>query len=153
MNTCGQEVIASMEDFPVSHASTRMEYGTSKIHRELEKTVAEYLGKEDAMCLNMGFNTNATTIPALLQQGDLLISDELNHTSIVNGARASGAAIRIFRHNEMSHLEEVLREAIIMGSLKASPRTVDVLPLRTRWQSICSRWIRSIVKSNAARPP
>ena len=119
LSTCGHEVIASMEDFPISHASPRMDYGTSKIHRELEKTVAEFLGKEDAICLNMGFNTNATTIPALLGQGDLLISDELNHTSIVNGARASGASIRIFRHNDMAHLEETLREAIIMGR----PRT------------------------------
>eukprot|EP00814_Leptocylindrus_danicus_P021981 CAMPEP_0116044130 /NCGR_PEP_ID=MMETSP0321-20121206/26826_1 /TAXON_ID=163516 /ORGANISM="Leptocylindrus danicus var. danicus, Strain B650" /LENGTH=310 /DNA_ID=CAMNT_0003525187 /DNA_START=241 /DNA_END=1173 /DNA_ORIENTATION=+ len=67
----------------------------------------------------MGFNTNSTTIPALLTNisggSDLLISDELNHTSIVNGARASGASIRTFRHNDADHLEEILKEAILMG--------------------------------------
>jgi serine palmitoyltransferase len=55
----------------------------------------------------------------LVERGDLIMSDELNHTSIVNGARASGAAIRIFNHNDSAHLEEVLREAIVMGR----PRT------------------------------
>ncbi|KAI2499502.1 Aminotransferase class I and II [Fragilaria crotonensis] len=83
------------------------------------RLVANFLGKEDAMALNMGFNTNTTTIPALVTRGDLIISDQLNHTSIVNGARASGAAIRTFRHNDADHLESILREAITMGR----PRT------------------------------
>ena len=67
----------------------------------------------------MGFNTNATTIPSLVGRGDLIVSDELNHTSIVNGARSSGAAIRVFRHNDAGDLERVLEEAIVMGM----PRT------------------------------
>mmetsp|Transcript_20047 Transcript_20047/g.47911 ORF Transcript_20047/g.47911 Transcript_20047/m.47911 type:complete len:610 (+) Transcript_20047:430-2259(+) len=119
MATCGPDVKASLQDFGVSMASTRTEYGTTTKHRELEETVARFLGKEDAVVLNMGFNTNATTIPALVERGDLLISDELNHTSIVSGARASGAAIRIFKHNDPQHLEEILRQAIVKGK----PRT------------------------------
>jgi len=117
--TCATEVKASLKDFPVSCSSNRCEYGTTRIHRQLEKTVADFLGKEDALAFTMGFNTNATVIPALVGRGDLIISDELNHTSIVNGARASGAAIRIFRHNDMENLEEILRDAIIKGR----PRT------------------------------
>mmetsp|Transcript_23069 Transcript_23069/g.56902 ORF Transcript_23069/g.56902 Transcript_23069/m.56902 type:complete len:601 (-) Transcript_23069:120-1922(-) len=117
--TCKAEVVRSMEDLPISNSSPRNEYGTTHLHREVEELVARFLGKEDALCLNMGFNTNCTTIPALVQRGDLIISDELNHTSIVNGARASGAAIRIFRHNDSKHLEGILREAIVMGR----PRT------------------------------
>ena len=117
--TCGTDVRGSLRDFGVSMAGCRSESGTTKLHRELEETVARFLGKEDAICLNMGFNTNATTIPALVERGDLLISDELNHTSIVSGARASGAAIRIFRHNDTEHLEEILRQAIVKGR----PRT------------------------------
>lgn len=117
--TCKDEVVGSMDELPISNSSPRNEYGTTHLHREVEELVARFLGKEDALCLNMGFNTNATTIPALVQRGDLIISDELNHTSIVNGARASGAAIRIFRHNDSKHLEDVLREAIVMGR----PRT------------------------------
>lgn len=117
--TCGTEVRCSLQDYGVSMSSARSECGTTALHRQLEQRVAKFLGKEDAICFNMGFNTNATTIPALVSRGDLLISDELNHTSIVNGARASGAAIRIFRHNNTKHLEEILRQAIVKGR----PRT------------------------------
>ncbi len=117
--TCKNDVVGSLAGFPVSNSSCRTEFGTTKLHRELEGLVARFLGKEDALALNMGFNTNCTTIPALVGRGDLLISDELNHTSIVNGARASGASIRIFRHNDTEHLGQILREAIIMGR----PRT------------------------------
>jgi serine palmitoyltransferase len=117
--TCKKDVLQSLQDLPVSTSSPRAEFGTTVLHREVEKLVARFLGKEDSLALNMGFNTNVTTIPALVGRGDLVISDELNHTSIVNGARASGSSIRIFKHNDTVHLEEILKEAIIMGR----PRT------------------------------
>ena len=113
--SCAKDVKASLNNYSVSGGSCRNEYGTTALHRELERTVAAFLGKEDALVLNMGFNTNATTIPSLVGRGDLILSDELNHTSIVNGARASGAAIRTFRHNDIENLESVLREAVVMG--------------------------------------
>ena len=125
-SSCGKDVKGSLSSFPVSSGSCRNEYGTTALHRELERTVAQFLGKEDALVLNMGFNTNTTTIPSLVSRGDLILSDELNHTSIVCGARASGAAIRIFRHNDVQHLESVLREAVVMGQ----PRT------RRPWKKI-----------------
>jgi serine palmitoyltransferase len=117
--TCRQDVMGSLQDLPVSASSSRTEFGTTSLHRQVEQTVSRFLGKEDALVLNMGFNTNATTIPALCSHGDLLISDQLNHTSIVNGARSSGAAIRTFRHNDTAHLDTILKEAIVMGQ----PRT------------------------------
>lgn len=117
--TCKKGVMESLNGLPVSMGSSRMECGTSILHDRVEKIVAEFIGKEDAMVVNMGFNTNATTIPALMGRGDLIVSDELNHTSIVNGARTSGSAIRCFRHNDTKHLEEILKEAIVMGQ----PRT------------------------------
>ena len=113
--SCAKDVKGSLNNYSVSGGSCRNEYGTTALHRELERTVATFLGKEDALVLNMGFNTNATTIPSLVGRGDLILSDELNHTSIVNGARASGAAIRTFRHNDIENLESVLREAVVMG--------------------------------------
>ena len=117
--TCRRGVLSSLHQLPISPSSSRAEYGTTTLHVEVETIVAQFLQKDAALVLNMGFNTNATTIPALMERGDLLVSDELNHTSIVNGARASGAAIRTFRHNDAAHLEEILSTAIVMGR----PRT------------------------------
>jgi len=82
---------------------------------ELEKTVAEFVGKEDAVVYGMGFGTNSWNIPSLMGQGTLIISDELNHTSIVNGCRASGARTRTFLHNSSEALEHVLRDSIAEG--------------------------------------
>jgi len=117
--TCKPHVLSALNDLPSSMCSSRLEYGSSSLHRQVEQIVSSFTGKQDAMVLNMGFNTNATIIPALTSRGDLIVSDELNHTSIVNGARASGAAIRTFRHNDARELERILREAIVVGQ----PRT------------------------------
>lgn len=125
-DTCQSDVLASMTSLPISMSSSRQEGGTSHLHTQVEELVAEFVHKESALVMNMGFNTNATTIPALMGRGDLIISDALNHTSIVNGARKSGAAIRCFAHNDTRHLEDILREAIVMGQ----PRT------RRAWKKI-----------------
>ena len=124
--TCRDGVLSSLETLPSSVGSCRLEYGTTGLHRQVEEIVARFVGKEDAVVLNMGFNTNATIIPTITSRGDLIVSDELNHTSIVNGARASGAAIRTFRHNDPADLDAILREAIVYGQ----PRT------RRRWNRI-----------------
>lgn len=117
-STCASSVLPMVESLPVSCSSPRLEVGNTTHHEELEYWVAKFIGKETCFVHNMGFNTNATTIPALVGKGDLLISDKLNHTSIVNGARASGASIRTFRHNDINHLEEIISSAIIMGRPK-----------------------------------
>lgn len=117
--TCKWDVLGSLSKLPSGMASSRLEFGSSRLHKEVEQIVASFVGKEDAIVLNMGFNTNATIIPTLTSRGDLIVSDELNHTSIVNGARASGASIRTFRHNDSGDLEGILREAIVVGQ----PRT------------------------------
>ncbi|KAL7531858.1 hypothetical protein ACHAXR_004279 [Thalassiosira sp. AJA248-18] len=117
--TCRKDVMGSLTNLPSSVGSSRLEFGTTSLHRKVEQIVSSFTGKEDAVVLNMGFNTNATIIPTLMSRGDLIVSDELNHTSIVNGARASGAAIRTFCHNDAADLELILREAIVYGQ----PRT------------------------------
>lgn len=80
-------------------ASTRLEAGNLDLHLQLEKLVAEFVGKEDAVVYGMGFSTNAASIPALVSKGCLIISDELNHSSLVFGSRLSKATIRVFKHN------------------------------------------------------
>ncbi|KAG1440820.1 hypothetical protein G6F56_011758 [Rhizopus delemar] len=103
----------------MSSSSARLEAGTLDIHQKLERQVAQFVGKEDAIVVSMGFATNSTTIPCLVSKGCLVISDELNHSSIIFGVRLSGASVRVFKHNNMIDLKNVLKEAISQGQ----PRT------------------------------
>ncbi|XP_054844177.1 serine palmitoyltransferase 3 [Eublepharis macularius] len=95
--------------------STRQEMGNLDKHVELENLVARFLGVEAAMAFGMGFATNSMNIPALVGKGCLILSDELSHTSLVLGARLSGATIRVFKHNNTQSLEKLLKEAVIHG--------------------------------------
>jgi serine palmitoyltransferase len=116
---CTPRVVESLKRFSPSTCSSRVDAGTTVLHQELEELIARFVGKPAAMVYGMGFATNSTTLPALIGKGGLIISDSLNHSSIVAGARASGSRITVFQHNTPSHLEEVLREAIAEGQ----PRT------------------------------
>ncbi|KAL0014634.1 hypothetical protein SO802_001703 [Lithocarpus litseifolius] len=116
---CTPRVIDSLNKYSPSTCSSRVDGGTTVLHKELEKHVANFLGKQDAIVFGMGYVTNSAILPALIGKGGLIISDSLNHCSIVNGARGTGATIRVFQHNTPSHLEEVLREQISEGQ----PRT------------------------------
>jgi serine palmitoyltransferase len=110
-----EDVFKALDQFGVGTSSSSTEYGNTKIHRELEQYIAKFVGKEDAIIFGMGYATNSTTIPVLAGKGSLIISDELNHTSIVSGARFSGAKVAVFKHNDMKHLEKIVRESIIDG--------------------------------------
>ncbi|KAF0692993.1 Aste57867_15987 [Aphanomyces stellatus] len=119
MGTCAGMVLPHVQTHTVCSNSPSAEFGTTPIHAELEKIVAEFVGKEDAIVYNMGYGTNSASIPALMGPGTLVLSDALNHTSIVNGVRASGATVSVFKHNSAKHLEVMLRTKIAAGQ----PRT------------------------------
>ncbi len=90
------------------------------MHEELEREVAAFVGKPSSLVFGMGFATNSLTLPVLMRGKEtLIVSDALNHASIVAGVRAAGARVKVFRHNEPEHLERVLRAAIAEGQ----PRT------------------------------
>lgn len=114
-SSCKKEVMETFDQYAVGTCAARLDLGTNTLHRELDEKIAKFVGKEAAFVFNMGYGTNSTTIPALMGKGSLIVSDSLNHTSIVNGARASGAKIRVFKHNNPQDLEAILREAIIDG--------------------------------------
>ncbi|KAI9208615.1 pyridoxal phosphate-dependent transferase [Polychytrium aggregatum] len=116
---CADAVEASIKQLGVSTCSPRLEGGTLELHQETEALVARFMGQEASMIVSMGFATNSTCLPALVGKGCLIISDSYNHSSLVYGARVSGAAIRIFEHNDPIDLESVLRNAISQGQ----PRT------------------------------
>ncbi|OCT65118.1 hypothetical protein XELAEV_18041357mg [Xenopus laevis] len=116
---CADASAKALSQYGVGMCSTRQEIGNMDKHEELEQLVAKFLGVEAAMTYGMGFATNSMNIPALVGKGCLILSDELNHSSLVLGARLSGATIRIFKHNKMQSLEKLLRDAIVQGQ----PRT------------------------------
>jgi len=117
--TCADEVYKALNKYgPSSGASALAEGGTTDLHQRMEKMVAKFVGKEDAVVYAQGYGTNATTIPSLMGKGSLVVSDSLNHTSIVNGVRASGATVRVFMHNDEEDLEKVLRQAVAEGQPK-----------------------------------
>lgn len=116
---CADVVEESIRKYGVCMASPRADAGTSDLALEVEREVADFVGKPAAMIFSMGFVTNASSFPALIGKGCLLLSDELNHASIRVGARCSGAVITSFKHNDMVDLEKKLRNAISQGQ----PRT------------------------------
>ncbi|KAI8878836.1 PLP-dependent transferase [Backusella circina FSU 941] len=116
---CADQVEVCTTEYGCTSASTRMEAGGMEMHRYLEQKVARFVGKEDAIVVSMGFATNSTTIPSLVSKGCLVISDELNHSSIIFGVRLSGASVRVFKHNNMKDLKRLLREVVSQGQ----PRT------------------------------
>ncbi|KAI7804454.1 serine palmitoyltransferase 2 [Triplophysa rosa] len=117
--SCADAAGEATMKYGVGVASTRHEMGNLDRHEELEKQVASFLCVESAMVFGMGFATNSMNIPALAGKGCLILSDELNHASLVLGARLSGSTIRVFKHNNMQSLEKLLRDAIVHGQ----PRT------------------------------
>ena len=112
-------VEAALQKYGASSGGFRHDSGTLDLHLQTESIVARFLGVESAYVCSMGFATNATTIPALVNKGCLVISDELIHASIRFGVRISGANVRAFKHNNVKHLEQLLRESISQGQ----PRT------------------------------
>ena len=116
---CADAVEAALRRYGPSGGGARHDAGTLDLHLQCERLVARFLGVESAYVCSMGFATNSTTIPALVNKGCLVISDELNHASIRFGVRLSGASIRVYKHNNMDALEKLLKECISQGQ----PRT------------------------------
>jgi len=85
--------------------------GSLTIHSELEETIANFKHAEAAVTFSSGYATNLSVVSTLMGRGDYVFSDKLNHASIVDGCLMSGAEFRRFRHNDMEHLEGLLRNA------------------------------------------
>eukprot|EP00301_Raphidiophrys_heterophryoidea_P012519 c190_g1_i1.p1 GENE.c190_g1_i1~~c190_g1_i1.p1 ORF type:complete len:484 (+),score=114.07 c190_g1_i1:80-1531(+) len=112
---CRSEVKEAMKQYGVVTCSPVVASGQTSLHRDLEREVADFLGKAAAIVTPMGFATNSTVLPAIVGKGDLIISDSLNHASIVVGARSSGAKIKVFEHNNPKSLAKVLQTSIREG--------------------------------------
>ena len=96
--------------YGVGSGAVRTVAGTMKIHMQLEEKIAHFKNVEACVVFQSGFTANAGTVSAILGKEDFIISDELNHASIIDGARLSRAKIKVFRHKDIAHAEELLKE-------------------------------------------
>ena len=103
-----EAALNAIKKYGVGSGAVRTVCGTMQIHMELEEKIARFKNVEACVVFQSGFAANAGTVSAVLGKDDFIISDELNHASIIDGARLSRAKILVFRHKDIAHAEEQL---------------------------------------------
>ena len=98
-------------DWGCAAGGSRLITGNLAIHEALEAELAQFFGREAALAFNTGYMANVGVIPALVGAGDVLVSDELNHASIIDGARLARAEVAVFRHGDVDSFAETLHRA------------------------------------------
>ena len=111
--------VAALQKYGAGASSVRFICGTFDIHRRLEEVTASFLGMEASLTYTSCFAANNAVIPALLQDGDAVISDELNHASIIDGCRlvSKGVGKHVYKHADMTDLEEKLKLTANAGAV------------------------------------
>ena len=141
---------AVIDKFGTGTHGVRSLAGTLTIHTELEETIAEFKHDEAAVTYSSGYATNLTVVSTLMGRGDYVLSDKLNHASIVDGCLMSGAEFRRFRHNDMADLEKrlqqvpsdrakmVIADAVFSmdGDIIDLPKTVELCKKYDAWLMI-----------------
>ena len=103
-----EAALAAIRKYGVGSGAVRTIAGTMRIHMELEERIARFKNVEACVVFQSGFTANAGTVSSILGKDDFIVSDELNHASIIDGARLSRAKILVFRHKDLAHAEEQL---------------------------------------------
>jgi len=98
----------ALEKYGTGSGGSRLVSGSSDLHRVLEHRIAEFKNTEAAILFSSGYLANIGTISALVSSNDIIYSDELNHASIIDGAKLSRASVRIYKHLDLNHLKEIL---------------------------------------------
>jgi glycine C-acetyltransferase len=106
-----QAAVEATEKYGAGSGSVRTIAGTMTLHEELERRLAEFKHTEAALVFQSGFTCNSGAIPVLVEDGDVILSDELNHASIIDGMRLTRAARKIFPHGDMDALELALKDS------------------------------------------
>lgn len=102
--------VEAVRKLGVGAGAVRTIAGTMKVHMDLEQQIAQFKQVEACVVFQSGFSANAGTVSAVLGKDDLIVSDELNHASIIDGARLSKATIKVFRHKDLADCERILEE-------------------------------------------
>jgi len=105
-----QAALRALEEFGVGTGSVRTIAGTMALHMELERRLADFKKTEAVVVFQSGFAANAGTVAAILTKDDVVVSDELNHASIIDGCRLSKASIKVFPHRDVAAARAIVRE-------------------------------------------
>lgn len=100
--------IQAIDRYGMGSGASRLLGGGTDLHKALEEKVAAFKGTPSALVLNSGYTANVSCIPCLVEEGDYIFSDELNHASIIDGIRLSKAKVFIYKHKDITNLEELL---------------------------------------------
>jgi glycine C-acetyltransferase len=105
-----ERALKAIDTFGVGSGSVRTIAGTMAIHLELERRLAEFKRTEAVVVFQSGFTANAGTVSSILTRDDIVVSDELNHASIIDGCRLSRATIKVFPHKDVDAARDILRD-------------------------------------------
>jgi len=111
----GQAAREAIEQFGVGSGASRLICGSLQLHHELESALAKWQGTESALVFSTGFAATQGVLTSLLGRGDVVILDKKAHASMIDGAKLSGATLRVFRHNDLENLEKLLQWAADRG--------------------------------------
>lgn len=104
------KVVSRLRDLPIGSRGSRLLSGHSTLFERVEENLAAFSEREAALIYPSGYQANVGLFSAILKPGDLVYSDELNHASIIDGIRLSGAEKRIYRHGDVAHLKSLLKK-------------------------------------------
>src|SRR5690349_24052702 len=116
-----EAALRAVRDFGAGSGAVRTIAGTMTLHEELERDLAAFKGTAATLTFQSGFTANTGVIPTITGEQDLIVSDELNHASIIDGMRLSKAPRKVFKHKDVDALRDVLRDAREQGRADGTP--------------------------------
>lgn len=137
------KVKKTLDEYGFGAGASRLLYGGSILHRELEEKLASFKGTESALVFNSGYAANTGIIPAIADEDTILFSDEFNHASIIDGCRLSRAKTIIFRHKDLSHIEKLLKKERIKKKIIITDSVFSMdgdIALLKEMYSICIKY-------------
>jgi len=122
-----EKALQAVRELGVGSGAVRTIAGTMELHEELERRLAVFKHTEAVLTFQSGFTANSGVIPTITGEDDLIVSDELNHASIIDGVRLSKAGRAVFKHKDVDGLEDVLRDARAKGGPRGPWKRILVI--------------------------
>ncbi len=122
-----EKALQAVRELGVGSGAVRSIAGTMELHEELERRLAVFKHTEAVLTYQSGFTANSGVIPTIMGDDDLIVSDELNHASIIDGVRLSKAGRAVFKHKDVDGLEDVLRDARAKGGPRGAWKRILVI--------------------------